>query len=638
MRHYSILFILSVVVLSASCNAPKEQDKTPGLKNMAPPSISESVQDGLDVEPNNTTLQAIDVTLTGDAMQWSGELTWDDVDVWKIKAKTGTVADIVLIPESEFDIIADYSFSGNESDRKFYDSDAASQNELIPNIRLTPQGGYLTVKARMDENHAPVRYRVMMTRISVADDALPEGEINDRKETALSLTLPVNVDGTLYPSGDVDYYRLPLRSAANVEFVLPDGAIEVAIENNEKVIWSMLSKSAQTLHSDLLTTDLQDVYIRLTTFEPIKNVLKYQIRVTTPETLPDEIEPNNTVDKAQVIQSDPQSLNLSLLDDADVDIYKLILSPEKIYRVRLSGIQSGEASIQPINSSGALRNDVLFDSQIICDASTQEENALWVKVLPGTAQSWPLNYHLNLDEEAKENVETEPNQTRDQALPFVLDKTIFGHIYPAGDIDYYRIELPSYPKLAGAIGKLNIDIEAGYVSQLALKLTDREGYEISKISNDHLGKPMHLSFDAPNGMYYLEVSGAGDNCLKPYGLKISFEPSEEALLSALANEPAAVPGNPAPAEPSPANPTAAPANPTAAPANPTAAPANPTAAPANPTAAPANPTAAPAPGNAEPSAAQVPDIPLDALIKAAEQGDAQPAAEVPQKHDDDDAF
>ena len=605
MRHHSIVFCLSAVVFLASCNAPKEQDKTPGLKNMAPPSIAESVQDGLDVEPNNTTLQAIDVTLTGDALQWSGELTWDDVDVWKIKAKTGTVADIVLVPESEFDIIGDYSFSGNDIDRKFYDSAAASKNELIPNIRLTPQGGYLTVKARMDENHAPVRYRVIMSRISVADDAVSEGEINDRKETAFSLTLPAQVDGTLYPSGDVDYYRLPLRSAANVEFVLPDGAIEVAIENNNKVIWSMLSKSAQTLHSDLLTTDLQEVYIRLTTLEPVQNVLKYQIRVTTPETLPDEIEPNNTVDKAQVIQGDPQPLNLSLLDDADIDIYKLILSPEKVYRVRLSGIQSGEASIQPITSSGALRKDVLFDNQIICDASVQEENALWVKVLPAAAQSWPLNYHINLDEDAKENTETEPNQTREQALAFVLGKTLFGHIYPEGDVDYYRIELPSYPKLTGPIGKLNIDIEAGYVSQLALKLTDREGYEISKINNDHLGKPLHLSFDAPNGMYYLEVSGAGDNCLKPYGLKISFEPSEEALLSALTNESEVVPPNPSPSAPAPTNPS---------------------------------PTAGQAPGVAVPPAQQVPDIPLDALIKAAEQGDAQPAADVPQKHEDDDAF
>ena len=81
---------------------------------MAPLPLSEQVIEGLDVEPNDNFLQAVNVSLTGDSMQWRGSLSGGDVDVWRIKAKAGTVANIRVIAEGDVDIIADYALMDSE--------------------------------------------------------------------------------------------------------------------------------------------------------------------------------------------------------------------------------------------------------------------------------------------------------------------------------------------------------------------------------------------------------------------------------------------------------------------------------------------------------------------------------------------
>ena len=87
MKRLLSISALVVLVVGASCDRKPAEERPSGLKNMAPLPLSEQVIEGLDVEPNDNFLQAVNVSLTGDSMQWRGSLSGGDVDVWRIKAK-----------------------------------------------------------------------------------------------------------------------------------------------------------------------------------------------------------------------------------------------------------------------------------------------------------------------------------------------------------------------------------------------------------------------------------------------------------------------------------------------------------------------------------------------------------------------
>ncbi len=590
---------------SLACNPKSDEPKPSGLKNMAPPSIQEALQEGLDVEPNNTFLQATDISLTNDAMQWSGNLTPGDIDIWRIKAKAGTVADIEVIPDGDYNIIADFAASASEQERYYYDVQGAGKSEHLPNIRLTPQGIFLTVRGHLKEDSEPQQYRITIRRIETYDEnSITAGEINNTRESATVVTNANQVKGTLYPAGDVDYYRIPLSAPGSLSFSTPDAAVEIAIESRDKVIWSSISNHPQLVKSDILTPDLQDVYVRIKSLEDIREAKPYQFSLALLEKVPDEIEPNNTIDKAQTIQGETQTLEFSLLDDADVDIFKVVLDPNRLYSVRLTGPQPGQAKLQGLTADGNVRTDALAEDMVICDTAVTQPDALWLKVLPGTAP-WPLNYRIAIDALDADKVEKEPNQSPEQATVIQAGSTMYGHIFPAGDVDLYRIELPEYPTVEGPVGTLKVDIAGGYVAQLQLKLQDSAGYEISQLNNEQYSKPMHLAFDAPNGIYHLAVSGTGDNCLKPYALTVTFEPNEAAIAS-LTAQPAPNAQQPAPNAQQPAPNAQQPAP---------------------------NPQQ-PAP-NTQPQPEKAADIPIDALIEAAQK---PTPSDKPAPAEDEDAF
>jgi hypothetical protein len=216
--------------------------------------------------------------------------------------------------------------------------------------------------------------------------------------------------------------------------------------------------------------------------------------------------------------------------------------------------------------------------------------------------AWPLGYRIVMDSVPLELAEHEPNQQMEQAQEIVPGTMVHGHIFPAGDVDMYKIVLPEYAGVEGPVGTLSVDVEGGYVAQLRLMLQDSAGYEISQARNAQYSRPVHLAFDAPNGVYMLAVSGAGDGCVKPYRLKVSFNPNEAAVAAVAA---AAVPAEGGPSALGVAAPSAA---------------AVPSVDGGEPSIAPVKdvPVQQGDSVDIQPSEALPEDIPLDALIQAAQ--------------------
>lgn len=528
----------------AGCERQQQEARPSGLKNMAPPSIQEAVQDGLDAEPNNTFLQAIEVTMTGDTMHWSGSLDAGDVDIWHIKAKAGTVADVLVTPDGDADILVDYAATAQEGERRYYDVAGAGGAELLPNIRLTPQGGYISIRGR--HTGEAVGYRLSLARVVSEDgSSVVEAEPNDTTADAHVVTMPNKVEGAVYPSGDVDSWRVPLVTPSVIQFTMPDGVYEVAIERQNQVIWSEVSRHAQVLKSVVLSPDYREVTVRIKSLEAVREHRKYGFEVAALEKVPDELEPNHTIETAQKIQGMSQSLEFSLADSADVDIFQVLLEPGHVYSARLVGPEPGQARIQVLSASGISRGDILGDGQAVCDASIEGNAGIWLKVTPGVGvMAWPLGYRIVMDSVPLEQSEREPNQQMAQAQEIAPGTMVQGHIFPAGDVDMYKIVLPEYAGVEGPVGTLSVDVEGGYVAQLRLMLQDSAGYEISQARNAQYSRPVHLAFDAPNGVYMLAVSGAGDGCVKPYRLKVSFNPNEAAVAAIAAAAAAAAAGIP----------------------------------------------------------------------------------------------
>ena len=119
--------------------------------------------------------------------------------------------------------------------------------------------------------------------------------------------------------------------------------------------------------------------------------------------------------------------------------------------------------------------------------------------------------------------EVEPNSTIETATPLALGAAISGHIFLVDDVDTYRIDIAGVEGDSTPVGKLSIDLDAGYGARLTLKLWDSAGYEISQVASKQIARPLHMAFDAPAGAYYLSVTGSGDNCGKPYTIRTGFD-------------------------------------------------------------------------------------------------------------------
>ena len=525
MKRFLSFASIGLLVASTSCDRDSSVERPSGLKNMAPLPISEQVIDGLDVEPNDNFLQAVDVSLTGDAMQWRGSLTGGDVDVWRIKAKAGTIANIRVISEGEVDIIADYAVIDSESARRVYDVNGVGGDELLYQIRLTPQGGFLTVRARNEGATEAVAYRIAIVRVeSGEENVVMESEPNDNRQDAINITSGSVVRGSMYPTGDIDIFRLNLIQPSVIDFEMPDGAYDLAVYEGGEPIWRGLSRRAQTLRTEMISGQGKEAFVQITALEAIVSPAEYRFSVNPLAKIPDEVEPNDTVDRAQMIQSTAQNLEFTLSSAQDVDVFRIMYPSHGVYRVRLVGVDAGGARISALTPDGMERGDVLSDGERICDV--REEGTLLVRVSgqETVGVTWPLPYRLAAELESVESFESEPNSTIEQATVMSLGGAISGHIFPADDVDTYRIDIAGGVGDSTPVGKLSIDVDAGYGARLTLKLWDSAGYEISQVASRQIARPLHMAFDAPAGAYYLSVTGSGDNCGKPYTIRTKFEP------------------------------------------------------------------------------------------------------------------
>ena len=581
---------------------------------MAPEAISEQVFEDLDKEPNDTMIQATDVTLTGDEFHYTGKLTPGDIDTWRIKAKAGTIVDIAVTPEN-FDVIADFAPIDKDSARRYYDENPAGQPETLTNLRLTPQGGYLTVRGRNTED---VTYTVTITRLTPKGDEILEQEPNDSLQAAQPLWTDRELNASLNPSDDVDFYKLNLNTPGILSCVFPAEPVSVKFVQNNQVIATHRVDSGVPFKSQPLQAS-GDLFVQIERLTPLKAPARYSCRLTALDAIPNEIEPNNTLDTAQKMSLLDDNKEFSFLNTSDIDMFRVSTdagAPRR-YTARIESDANISTLLSVMDSQGAPLMQSTGSQACFFSVTPGSDFVLRAAHAP-TTNPYPVSYKLRISSFEADAVESEPNNMITQATPITLAKPISGYIFPNSDIDFYRIDVPATP--TSTSGKLDVTTEPGYISMLSIRLQDSAGFEISRAESATASKPISLSFDAPAGTYYPVVSGQGDQCMKPYTLTINYTPSEEAMphaadaaaTAALAAIQAEVPSS-APSAPQPNDP-AAPTSPSSA---------------ADSIPVPA----APAPDATTPQPQPPQDVDINALPTAASQPD--PPSPAPDAHDDD---
>ncbi|MFA5625662.1 MAG: hypothetical protein WC966_11510 [Bradymonadales bacterium] len=526
----AILFIL--LVFAIACDRPEApKDAKPGIKNMVTAPSSDMVYSDLDKEPNNSFLQASDIAFTSDEMTIVASLDVGDIDTYKIKAKPGSIAEITVTPLGEGDIILDISTSTKESDRIFYDNFAGSQPELVNYLRLSPQGVYFTVRARA---HEKIAYRLEIRRMQ-SDIALEE-EPNNSIQTAQILVLPSHLEASLNPQADVDYYLLSLAYPAVLNIEAPGVPIEVSLSDAQGLVWTTSSSEKTLLSSDVLVPSPKHYVLRIAAVDGFEQIASYKLSLLEASAMNAEREPNDSLETAQTLAPTSDGVNLSFLSSNDVDYFKLNLSeaPENaVFNLRATSVQDLPIKVELFDEDfKPIPSNNVENRNSVCALSLQNMSALIVKVSHTTRAnlSYPLAYTLTWSTDTSNDREVEPNDLPSAATALAFDQSIRGNIFPASDIDVYKIEVPAVEGVnAEAVGQLQIQSAAGYVAGLRFKLQDAELYEISQAQSQVYSAPLRIQLDAPSGVYYLIVSGSGDGCVKSYEITASFLASEPVL-------------------------------------------------------------------------------------------------------------
>lgn len=494
---------------------------------MAPMPLSDIVFSDLDKEPNNTLLQASNISFTSDELELTASLELGDVDSYKIKAKAGSIVDITITPLGAGDIVVDISNTNQDKGRIYYDNFGDALSETLSNIRLSPQGVYLTVRARAQEKLA---YKMQIHRI-VSDSVLEE-EPNNDLELAQTIILPSKVQGSVNPQADEDYYLLSVTKAAVLNIEAPGIPMEWVLTGDKGEVWRTTSNEAVVLSSDILPPLPKPYVLRVTALDGFETISAYALNLQEASAMNTEREPNDSLQSAQTLAPSTDAVSLSFLSAGDVDYFKLLLPEdegEAVFNARVQVQQGASATLElfdeafhplPVSSS---------ESSNICALGLKNMGSVIAKISHKGAANlpYPLAYSLAWSSSPALGREQEPNDLPQDANILAFGVPVKGNIFGAADIDVYKIEVPAVAGRSDAVGQLQIQSAAGYIAGLRFKLQDAQLFEISQAQSQVFSAPLRMSFDAPSGTYYLMVSGSGDECVKSYEITATFVPNTE---------------------------------------------------------------------------------------------------------------
>ena len=257
-----------------------------------------------------------------------------------------------------------------------------------------------------------------------------------------------------------------------------------------------------------------------------------------------EMEPNDTPQTATLLEANgvmrghywPITNPLSMNEDkAEEDWFRLQVDRAGTFALDLdlSGVPNVAPVMEIYDANGYKLREAgggVGEGAVLKDFGVRAPAAYNLRLRPrGRRMGNPDVFYELLNELRPYDgrTELEPNDQRQDATPFERD-SLTGHIAPAGDVDWYRVNAATSPKQI-----LRADLSAVPGMDLVLTVADEMGRTLLVVDNGGPGAPETLTgLGVTNATYYLIVSektGKASDIRHAYTLAKTLTPWQPGL-------------------------------------------------------------------------------------------------------------
>lgn len=423
------------------------------------------------------------------------------------------------------------------------DKNKENEDEILPNYGLAGGNYYLRVrelwvtnKPRKSNDSA---HYVLKINLTPAYESV-EFEPNNRGIQATAIIDGVDMEGFISPYNDEDWYKfnlpgdsagylvISLSGVENVDTkILVYDPIEALIQEKNNEIRGMPEKIPNL--GIELSKEFYYIVVKGGAWQTNEKT-PYRLRIDIIDT--DgmvEIEPNDRFVRATTLVED-DTIRGFIETEKDIDWFKIknIDSTKYLIWLEAQGVpkvdlvisvyNQEEQELFKVNETGEMEAEIIPNLGILPDQTCyfKVQNAL----KRGNSDQFYKIYtrlYRYYNEEESEN-----NNSREMATPLLPNTQISGYLHPAGDVDYYQLDLTNENRQV----RLDIKLQGVLKVNTNLFLYDKNLYELASGAERPAEETEKIGLIVHPGIYYVKITGESNqsNYRDKYKLLASVRP------------------------------------------------------------------------------------------------------------------
>jgi len=374
-----------------------------------------------------------------------------------------------------------------------------------------------------------------------------EKEPNDSFWNAQNVSIPCSIKGKV-SNFDSDYYKILFTedrtNCVDIELdIVSLGNLQIDFYAQNTLVKSthLLNKNNKKIFLQNLSLTRGVYYIKISKYKGVEKYIKYFLKISSRSFLKNlEQEPNDNFGNATPINitngyikgnfSPIKNFALKAQNFHESDWYKFFMSSgSNIVTIEITSIPGVDSVIELYDNLGILlkKSDSLGidEPEILKNFGIREPGEYYIKVYSKTSNYNNIQYQLYVTvKKFNPAFEFEPNESLSQAN-LIKNAYVQGFINPAGDVDWYKLEIKEKSIVNISVTPLNnVDLVLSINNQngISLKILNYFGISKAEYIPDLMLEP---------GIYYITLrdSNYNQNYLDSYTLTVKKEKFSEFL-------------------------------------------------------------------------------------------------------------
>ncbi|MDF0589652.1 hypothetical protein [Candidatus Methanocrinis natronophilus] len=354
-----------------------------------------------------------------------------------------------------------------------------------------------------------------------------EAEPNDHFAYANELMADETVIGTIYPRGDLDYYRFQIGGVGILQASLTEvprdmeGRLRL-YDGDARQIGSITSGGRGD--DAILVQEISEpgwYYIRVDDSRGGAYNETYTLSLSFEAVVDPQAPNDNFADAAEMMVGEDR--HGYIFPRGDLDYYRFQIDTVGILQAFLTEVPrdmegrlrlyDGDARQIGSITSGGRGDDAILVREI------SEPGWYYIRVDDSRGGAYNETYTLSLSFEAVVDPQASNDNFAD-AAEMMVGEDRHGYIFPRGDLDYYRFQIDTVGILQAFLTEVPRDMEG------RLRLYDRDARQIGSITSGGRGDDAILVREISEpGWYYIRVDDSrGGAYNETYTLSLALEP------------------------------------------------------------------------------------------------------------------